>query len=242
MKNKVALLCLGFASAGFALDEYMPLDKGVMELDAGISYVSPDGGTATTGIPLQVKYGVMPGLDVELAAEFGVAGSSGLDQPALALKYKIPDLDLAAYVNLILPFATGDFDAPGLALGITPGVLYNHTFTPEVSAILGASYQINLEAEDIKAGNILTLFAKPNYAVTEYVGAYLGLTYAMAAEDEVAGVGAGNESSTIKLWPGFTAALTKELAYEVNLPISFVDGSMASWGIWGSVYYTIPSM
>jgi hypothetical protein len=243
MKNKIALLCLGLASAGFALDEYMPLNKGVLELDAGINPVFPDAGGMVTNVPLQVKYGIMDGLDVELGWAFASAnddagGGSGFGQPALALKYKIPDLDLAAYVNLTLPFATGDNDVDSLNMGITPGVLYQMVSGP-VTTILGASYQINLEADDVKRGNILSLMAKPSYAVTEYVGAYLGLTYTMTGETELAGTGQGNDVSGFTLWPGFTAALTKELAYEVNLPVVFVDGSMDSWGIWASVYYTL---
>jgi hypothetical protein len=243
MKNKIAVLSLALASSVFALDEYMPLNKGVLELDAGINPVFPDAGGMIIGVPLQVKYGIMDGLDAELgwgyaSANDDAGGGSGFGQPGLALKYKIPDLDLAAYVNLTLPFATGDNDVPGLNLGITPGVLYQIVSGP-ISAILGASYQVNLEADDVKDGNILTLLAKPSYAVTEFVGAYLGLTYAMAAEDEAAGTGLGNDGSTIILWPGFTAALTKELAYEVNVPVTLVDGSMSSWGVWASVYYTI---
>lgn len=243
MNNKIAALSLALASSVFALDEYMPLNKGVLELDAGVNPVFPDAGGMVLGIPLQAKYGIMDGLDVELAWGYSSAnddagGASGFGQPALGVKYKFPNLDLAAYVNLTLPFATGDYDTPGLNLGITPGVLYQLN-TGAVSTILGASYQVNLEADDVKSGNVLTLLAKPSYAVTEYVGAYLGLTYAMTAESEFAGNGAGNDFNSLVIWPGFTAALTKELAYEVNLPITLVDGEMSSWGVWASVYYSI---
>lgn len=241
MRIKLAILSLGLASSVFALDEYMPLDKGVLELDAGVTHETPDVGDAALSIPLQVKYGVMNGLDVELGLSYATAeNASGLDQPSLALKYKLPDMPLAAYVNVVLPFATGDLDVPGLNLGITPGVLYQLN-SGMISTILGASYQLNLEADDVKEGNLLTVFAKPSYAVSGELGAYVFATYHMHMEGETAGNGNGDDGYDLVLAPGVTYTLSPSVAFEANIPFTVVEDNMGkAWGIWASVYYTLP--
>jgi hypothetical protein len=249
MKNKIALLSLALASSVFALDEYMPLNKGVLELDAGINPIFLDPEGTVIGVPLQAKYGIMDGLDVELGLYYasldedagGGASASGFTQPAVAVKYKVPGMDLAAFVNVTLPFATGDFDVDGLNLGVSPGVLYNHTLTPEISAILGAQYQINMEADDIKDGNILGLLAKPNYAVSKELGAYVLANYNMYSETEVAGTGMGDDGYAFILSPGITYTLSPSIAFEANLPYVVAEDNYGkSVGIWASVYYTLP--
>lgn len=239
--KRIALLSLALAGGAFALDEYMPLAPGVLELDAGISHVSPDGGSASQSIPLQVKYGIVSGLDVELGLSYSLAdNASGLDQPALALKYQLPDMDLAAYVNVVLPFATGDLDAPGLNTGITPGVLYQLN-SGAISTILGASYQLNLEADDVKEGDVLTVMAKPSYAVSGELGAYVFATYHMHMEGEVGGNGLGNDGYDVVLAPGVTYTLSPAVAFEANVPFTVVEDNVGkSWGVWASVYYTLP--
>jgi predicted porin len=186
----------------------------------------------------------MTGLDVELAWTYASAnddagGGSGFAQPAVALKYKLPSMDLSLFVNLTLPFATGDFDVPGLNMGIAPGALYQMTHG-KITTILGAQYQLNLEADDVKDGNVLALLAKPSYAVNDKMGVYLWVGYNMYAESEVAGTGAGDESTAFIVGPGVTYTISDKLALEANLPITVADDVNKAWGIWASLYYTLP--
>jgi Putative MetA-pathway of phenol degradation len=239
--KKVAAISLALASSVFALDEYMPIAPKTLEIDAGVSHVKPDGVDAFQGIPLAVKYGITADLTVELASAYSLQdNASGLTQPAVALKYKLPNLDLAAFVNVVLPFATGDQDVPGLNLGVAPGVLYNHAFGP-VSTIFGAYYQLNFESDDVKDGNVLSLLAKPSYGIDEKLAAYVGVNYVMYGESELAGTGVGDDGYALTLSPGVTYTLSKSVAFEANIPFVVAEDNVGkSWGINALVYYTLP--
>lgn len=229
MKNKIAVLSLALASSVFALDEYLPVAPQTLELDAGISHLSPEVGDAALSIPLQAKYGVMPGMDLELALNYGVSGSTGLAQPELAAKYAIGATGIAAFVNLLLPVATGDKDVPGSGLGIAPGAVFGKNYD-KVQAVAMAYYQINMEDDGVTPDNIFRLYLKPGYMVNEKLAGYVGLDYAMQ----------GDANST-KLVPGLTYVLSPALALEANVPVVIAESNVGkSWGIWASVYYTLP--
>jgi hypothetical protein len=224
--KKVALLSLALASSVFALDEYLPVGPKTLEVDVGVSYVTPEVGDASAALPLQVKYGVMPGLDLELYTDLGVSGSTGLTPPQVAAKYAIGATGLAGFVNVVLPFAAGDFTDAGL--GIAPGVVYGKNYG-KIQAVGLAAYQINL---DEGADDALRIFLKPGYMVNDKLAGYVGLDYNKA----------GDVNST-KLVPGVTYTQSATLSYEANLPIVVAEsGAGKSWGIWASVYYTIPGM
>lgn len=241
MKIKVALLSLGLASTGFALDEYMPIDAGTLEIDAGVSHVAPDEGDAFQDIPLAVKYGIMPGLTVELASTYSLEEDrSGLTQPELALKYQVPDTDFGAFVNVVLPFATGDRDVDGLNLGIAPGVLMDMDINEQINLIAMAYYQINLEADDVKDGNVLSVLLKPAYRVNNELAAYVSAIYHMHAENELSGTGLGNDGYDLVLAPGATYTLSDALSFEANVPFTIAeDNEEKYWGINALVYYTL---
>jgi hypothetical protein len=226
MKSKIALLSLALASSVFALDEYLPLGPGILELDGGVSYVKPDGGDAAIALPLQAKYGVVPGLDIEIYTDLGVSGSTGLTPPQIAGKYAIGATGLAGFVNVVLPFAAGDFSDAGL--GIAPGVVYGKNYG-QIQAVGLASYQINI---DDAVDDQLRIFLKPGYMFNDKAAGYVGLDYNKQ--------GAANYT---KLVPGVTYTLSSTLALEANLPIVVAEnGPGKSWGIWASLYYTMPSM
>lgn len=240
MKSRIAFLSLALAGSVFALDEYMPINKNAIEIDVGVSHVKPDGGDAFQGIPLAVKYGITSDLTLELASGYSLQdNASGLWQPDLALKYKVPNLDLAVFVNVTLPFATGDQDVPGLNLGLAPGVLYNLTTGP-VSTILGAYYQLNFEADDIKDGNVLGLLAKPAYGINEQLAAYLRVDYLMYGETEFGGNGLGDDGYELLLAPGVTYTLSDKLSFEANVPFTVAEDNVGKyWGINAALYYTL---
>ena len=264
MKKLVAATCLCMAGAGYCVDEYLPIEKGKVELDGGYSFQKPSGSYNDDGdkddlpsgvspfsnmVPLQVKYGIMPGLDVE-AAWTGTMNNkdygdlAGFGQPDVAVKYAVPAVGAGAYVDFILPVATGNLDQPEPAMGIQLGAVYGNRFG-DFRATGTASYRINMENEDkYKAGNVLSIYLKPEAMWTEYIGTYLGLRYDMAGEGEV---DAGPikitipDGNLITVAPGLNAVLLPWLAYEVNVPITVMGkNAVAAWGAWASVYVTLP--
>lgn len=261
MKKVVAIIGLAMVGSSFALDEYLSIEAGKVELDAGYWYVGstgvydPDGekqdypGDASPAmnlIPLQVKYGITPGLDVELAAVAAFynedAGDrSGIMAPDIALKYTHTPVNAGVYVDLALPFAVGDFNDPAPGLGLGFGAVYANRFG-DFRLTAQAGYTINMESgDDIKAADKLLIYAKPEAMWTEFIGTYLGLKYEMFGEGENAGVGDNLDGSLITVLPGLNVALLPWLAYEVNAPITvWGTNQAASWGVGASVYVTLP--
>jgi len=260
MKKTALLIGLGLLNLSYGLDEYLSIEKGKTEVDVGYWFISGTGAYDADGkkqdvsgspvvhvLPLQVKYGIMSGLDIELFMlglksnkDAGEAG--GFDQPELAVKYTDAGLGLGGYLNVILPFATGNLDQPEPGMGLGLGVVYQNRFG-DFRMTGTAGYQLNFENSDkLKEGNILSIYAKPEAMWTEYIGTYLGLQYAMSGEAAFDGTSIKkSDSNLLTILPGVNAQLLKWLAYEVNAPITVMGkNSLASWGIGGSVYITFP--
>jgi hypothetical protein len=229
-------MCLGLVTAGFCVDEYLPIAPQTLEVDVGVNPVIGEN-TTVTGLPvLQLKYGILPGLDVEAAVNYYTGDASGLGQPELAVKYAIGSTGLAPYLNLVLPVASGDKDVPGAGLGIQPGVVFGKNFD-KVQAVAKAFYQINMEDDGFTNGNVLGIYLKPGYMIDDKLAAYVGLDFKMTGESDPATF----DGNTIALLPGATYTLSPALAFEANVPIVLSnDVGETSWGIWASVYWTIP--
>lgn len=275
MKKVVAIIGLAMVGSSFGLDEYLPVEAGKLEVDLGYSLTNVTGGYDKDGekadlddgtsimghvIPLQLKYGIIPGLDVEVLWGFQMASftadavppipaidesSSGFGQPEIALKYALMDIGAGAYVNFIAPFATGDFadpDAPPMALSL--GAVYTKLFVPQFNLTAQLNYRLNFEAEDkSQDGNVLSVYAKPEFRFNEFGGAYLGLRYDMFGEDtDITGeTTPDSDGSLITLLPGWNATWLPTVATEVNVPITVMGTSTESfWGINAAVYVTIP--
>jgi hypothetical protein len=240
MKTKVALMCLGLVSAGFCVDEYLPIAPSTLEVDVGVNPVFPEVGDMSFGIPLQIKYGIMPGLDVEVATNYTASGAAtGLVQPDIAAKYSIGSTGFAAYLDVVLPFSTGDFDVAGAGLGIAPGIVYGKNFD-KIQAVAKASYLLNMEKDGLTNGNVLDVFLKPGYMVDDKLAGYVGVDFKMTGKPDPAGPGAV-DGNTITLLPGATYTVSPSIALEANVPIVLSnDLGGTSWGVWASVYYTMP--
>ena len=263
MKKILAIVGLGLISSSFALDEYLSIEKGKVEVDAGYSYTNITGfvdkdwkkhdnlGNASPTvhmIPLQIKYGITPELDLELASNGTLSNKdagdmAGFSQPEIAAKYTVANLHAGAYLNIALPFTTGNLDKPDAAsLGIALGGVYANRFG-NFRLTGTAGYRINLENKDKKKpGNALFLYAKPEAMWTEYIGTYLGFKYILSGETESAGTSnKDSDKFVLQVIPGVNAQLLKWLAYEVNAPIDVMGkNGPATWGIGGSVYATLP--
>jgi hypothetical protein len=266
MRKAAIVLTLGMIGSGYCLDEYLPIEAKKLEVDLGYSFMSQTGAydndakkqdmptdVSASGhmIPLQIKYGIMPGLDVSLGWAFQIASlsipgldttMSGFGQPDIAVKYALMDLGLGFFVDYTLPFATGDNadpDQPPMALGF--GALYTKTFTPVFRLTSLVGYKLNFEDENkVKDGGVLSIYAKPEYVINAYAGAYLGIRYDMNGESETDGTGNKDDGYLITLLPGWNALWLPNVATEVNVPITIMGkNNDASWGINAAVYYTL---
>ncbi|MDB5103811.1 MAG: hypothetical protein JWP91_1500 [Fibrobacteres bacterium] len=259
MRKVLAIVGMGLLNFSFGLDEYLSIETGKVELDGGYQFVKPTGIYNPDGdmkdaagsplinvIPLQVKYGIIPGLDAELATSGSftnddAGGLSGLTQPQIAVKYTHAPLGLGGWVNVLLPFAVGDYGDPSPAMGLGIGGVYGNRFGDfRLTGIAG--YQLNFESDDFKAGNVFSIYAKPEAMWTEFIGTYLGLQYSMTGEREIAGNAVkDSDGNLFAVVPGVNVALLPWLAYEVNAPITLMGkNSGSSWGIGAQVYATLP--
>ncbi len=263
MKKVLAIIGLSLMGFSYGMDEYGSIEKGKLEVDVGYWYTSPTGRYNADGkkldnpssqspminlLPLQLKYGIMPGLDVELAS-VGTLGNKdagepgGFTQPQLGVKYTHAPLGLGGYLNMVMPFVTGNLDQPfEPAMGIGLGAVYGNRFGDfRLTGQLG--YQVNMENKDkYKSGNVLSIYAKPEAMWTEFIGTYLGIMYSMTGESAVNGTSlTKSDGNLFMLMPGANVALLPWLAYEVNAPIT-ISGTneRASWGIGAKVYVTLP--
>lgn len=271
MRKAAMLFTLGMVGTGFCMDEYLPIEAGKLEVDVGYGFLSATGiydssgskedlpdGSSITGhnIPLQLKYGIMPGLEVSLGwafsmlsteMDFGPLGKfdttlSGFAQPEIAVKYAMMDLGLGFFADFIAPFATGDLadpDQPPMALMF--GALYTKTFVPNFRLTSMAGYRLNFEGENkVKDGNVITVLAKPEYVINPFAGIYLGLREDIASEGEFDGTGADDAGHLFTLAPGWNALWLPNVATEVNVPITlFGQENTAAWGINANVYITL---
>ncbi|MEO7424391.1 MAG: hypothetical protein ABI036_04340, partial [Fibrobacteria bacterium] len=167
----------------------------------------------------------------------------GFGQPDLAVKYTLPQYGAGAFVDLTLPFVTGNLDFPfEPAMGLALGAVYQNRFGN--FRITGmADYQINFENKDkIKLGNVFLLYAKPEAMWTEFIGTYLGIKYAMIGESAFDGrSNSGSDGYLLTLLPGINTQLTKSLAYEINVPFTLMGkNTNSSWGISANFYATLP--
>jgi len=199
----------------------------------------------------------MPGLDVEAFWAFEMSSfksdaigpipaqdnsSSGFGQPDIAVKYAMMDIGAGAFVDYTLPFATGDFadpDQPPMALAF--GVVYTKLFMPKFNLTGLAQYKLNFEDKgNFKAGNVFSLYAKPEFRFNEFGGAYLGVRYDMNGESEANGTGGNDDGYLVTLLPGWNATWLPNVATEVNVPLTILGkNSLSTWGINAAVYYTL---
>lgn len=268
MKKGIALLSMSLASAAFAVDEYLPIEAGKIEVDVGYSFAGFSGmydedgekqdvleGTGNM-VPVQLKYGILPGLDVEAlwafasqtndlgsfaGVDLGDLEASGFGQPEIALKYALMDLGAGAFVNFIAPFATGDYadpETPAMALQL--GAVYSKLFG-KFRAGGQIDYRLNFEKDDVKDGNVLSIYLKPEFQVHQYGSLYAGVDYDLFGEGEADGEDDGLDGNLLTLKPGWNASWTPFLATEVNVPITVMGKNyFSSWGINASAYFTLP--
>lgn len=263
MKTKVALLSLGLVSMGFCIDEYQPIAPQTISVDLGYKSVFEtgrydNGGTrqdihgspVTNIIGVQVKYGIIDGLDAELAWAFrtdydmDVHGSSmsGFIMPDLAVKYALAEYGVGVYLNVVFPFVTGDYDKAlsRADFGFAPGIVYGKNFG-KFQAVGQAEYLLNLENGDkVKQSDQLMVYLKPGYSITDELCGYLGLKYTMYGKEQISGYDVSRTGDYLfSILPGAKFTQNKMITYELNIPITLAGkNKFASWGVFATVYFT----
>ena len=117
--------------------------------------------------------------------------------------------------------------------------MYGKNFD-KIQAVAKASYQINMEDDDVTAGNVLDIYLKPGYMIDDKLAAYVGLDFKMTGEPDPSGP-TSVDGNTITLLPGATYVVSPAISLEANVPIVLSnDVGPTSWGILASVYYTLP--
>ncbi|GEM_PF-3032674 len=273
MKKVLAIVGLALVGSTFALDEYLPVEAKKLEVDLAYGLTStngmydssgkkndlPDGAShSINAIPLQLKYGIMPGLDVEVLWAFKMDNAevkfpapvgtvkndnSGFGQPDIAVKYAMMNLGLGAYVDYTLPFATGDFakpDQPPMALAF--GAVYTKLFMPKFNLTGMAQYALNFENKaKATAGNVFSIYAKPEFRFNEFGGAYLGVRFDLTGESQTDGKADKDSGKNLTtLLPGWNATWLPNVATEVNVPITIMGKlNESTLGVNVNVYYTL---
>lgn len=267
MKRTLSAIALTSISS-FAFDQYLPVAPKTLETDVMVTYAAetgsfdPDGkkqdgeGSPSVITPaLQVKYGIMPGLDVSLQAAFGLYNEdkgmkfdeetgepkavSGLERPDIALKYAHPELGAGAFVDVVLPFGSKDIVGDEAATTIFGGLLYGKTFDA-VTVNAYAGYKFYTEVEKFKQ-DAMTVYAQGQYQVNEMVGPYLGLQYDKSFQAKFDGESVEDTDGylfTVK--PGANVKINDAMAAELTVPFDVMGkNAPANWAIYAGFYYSV---
>lgn len=264
--KKLVTLALLAATGSFAFDQYLPVGKGKLETDVMFNYMSIGGAYDEDGKSqdapsslslsamapaLQLKYGIIDGLDVSLALNYtmksedlsALSGSdkavSGLGAPELAVKYVVADLGIGGFLNFTAPLGSKDIvgDEPGM--GFMAGVLYGKTFGQVVVNAL-AGYEFNTEdGNKVKQDN-LGVYAQGQYNVTPMVGPYLGVDFAKSFDTQFDGESAGDAGYLLTLKPGANITINDKMAAELTVPVTVMGkNNYSAWGVYAGFYYTL---
>jgi len=277
MKRTLSAVALATAST-FAFDQYLPVAPKALETDVMYTYSAGTGGydadgkkhdlkipnedrTGTTTLSpvtqmpsLALKYGIIPGLDAELALTYTVKNKDagdvkGLDRPQLAVKYAHPELGVGGFVNVSVPVGSEDIVGKDPITTIAGGALYGKTFG-QVKVNAFGQYVFNTEAKETDAVTGTTtktkqdsyeIYAQGEFDVTPQVGPYLGVDYTGFLEKQVDGKGEkDSDGYLLTLKPGGNFVVNDKIAVEANVPVTVLGKKQpASWGIYVGAYYTL---
>lgn len=288
MKKIATLSVLAASASVFAWDEYGALGAKKLEIDAMLNYTSytgaydedgkkqdnPSDYSKTVISPvLGLKYGIIDGLDVELAVpyvsasmEFGDEDESvsGLDRTNIGLKYTHSS-GFGGFVAVDLPFGSEDIAGEEPSTTIYAAAQYTKTFG-KIALCDFVMYKTTLEQDDAKPADMLDIYVKPQYNVTDKIGPYVGIDYTfnvgkskelvdptegMSDDELLAAALAGAdlepkveevdpETSVLTVKPGINYLVNDAIGLEANVPVTVLGkNSDATWGIYAGFYYTI---
>ena len=261
--KKIAITAILAASTSvLAWDEYGALGAKKLELDAMFNYTSTtgfydedgkkqdleDASPAVTQPILGVKYGIIDGLDVELAIPVTMYNDdasptgkavSGLDRTNIAVKYTHAT-GFGGFAAVDLPFGSEDIVGKEPAATIYAALQYTKTFG-KVALNDFVLFKTTLEVEESKPADLLWIYVKPQYNVTDKIGPYLGVDYQMnIGKKKEAGEEEDAEANLLTLKPGINFIATDAIGLEANVPVTVLGKSNGStFGVYAGFYYTI---
>ncbi len=199
------ITALALVSSATAYDEYGPITAGKTEVDAMANYdLSPEAGGLTPS--LQVKYGIMDGLDIEVYGAMPTDPKFGFGQPNIAVKYNDAASGFGGFVALDLPFASKKINADP-QLGYTFAAQYLKTYD---KIVLNDWLKFNSTFQDGDDGTI-DLYVKPQYNLSDKLGPYVGVEWKTSGKFE---------GYTIAIKPGVNYVVNDMISFEGQLPIS----------------------
>lgn len=255
--KKIAILALA-ASSAFAYDEYGTVKARSLEADVMYTHTfitgdydedgdkqDAEGSPASMNPALQLKYGIMDGLDVEVVVPYVITNEdagdvSGLSKPQLDVKYLHP-VGVGALVGVDLPLGGEDIVGSDPAMALRLGAILSKSI--DKLALNGwALYTLNFEDgsdSKYKAGDVIDIYAKPQYNVTDKIGPYLGIDFQKSFDSEFDGESNDNAGYLLTLKPGLNYIINDKFGAELNVPVTVLGKYYgASVSIYAGLYST----
>ncbi|MEK7392230.1 MAG: hypothetical protein AAB214_06660 [Fibrobacterota bacterium] len=259
-KTLLAAAVLALTSGAFAYDEYGTVAKGKTEVDVMYAHTlgmgtydadakkqDAEGSPVTYNPSLQVKYGVLDGLDVELSANYLIynkdAGdASGLNKPQLDVKY-VHALGFGGLIGVDLPFGGKDIVGKNPVAALRVGPVLAKTIDKMVFNGW-ALVAVNFEDKDKnKAANGLDVYFKPQYNVTDKIGPYLGVDYqtnlgkGQKVDEDGNTYKHDPKSYLLTVKPGINYILDGTYSAELNVPVTVIgQNNTATAGVYVGFY------
>jgi hypothetical protein len=238
------IFILGFAVSAFAQD-------GALEIQPEVHVVIPTGTYDQNGdfteiastyspmgifVPISVLYEVIPGLQVGAIVEFDYynedwADASGLNQPALEVKYT-SDYDVGAFVKGYLPVGTEEIVGTDPMFYFDLGVFYDGDLD-FMTLYAEVVYSLNFENDNGNKQDSLEIQVKPGFKIMD------GLTINLQAELDYnfnrvinSTVVDDSDGYVFSLAPGVTYQAMDMLELSLQVPFSLLGKrGLAFWGI-----------
>lgn len=257
-KTFLAAAALSCAAGTFAYDEYGTVKAKSLEADVMYTHTfvngyynsdgdkkDVDGSPATMNPALQLKYGIIDGLDVEAVIPFlmtnkDAGDKSGLNKPQIDVKYLNP-IGVGALVGADLPLGGKDIVGDDPALALRVGAILSKNI--DKLALNGwLLYTRNFEDgsdEKYKAGDVLDFYIKPQYNVTDKIGPYLGIDFTKSFDSEYDGQSNDDAGYLLTLKPGLNYVINDKFGAELNVPVTVLgQNEPASVSIYVGFYST----
>ena len=259
MKRTLSAVALATVST-FAMDQYAPVAPNTIDAGLSYQYISvtgnydvdgtkqdvPSGYSPAINAPgLRLKYGIMPGLDAELALNYMMynkdAGDvSGLNRPEIGVKYIHPEIGAGGYLNIVLPVGSKDIvgDAPTTTIEV--GGMYVKSFGQiGVNAALG--YDFMLENDDKVKQDEISALLQGQFNVNEQIGPYLAAEFTKTLEAQYDGEGIPDtDGYLLTIVPGIKSKPVENVSAELYVPITVLGkNAIAAWAIGANVSYSI---
>lgn len=254
MNSRYFICLLAISSSLMAFDLNAPVGAGQLGIDPGLAYSSVRGAYdnsgnfqelgsgysyTTTGGRLLIKYGFLPGMDLEFTANYGwiklnsAWGSysfDGMGRPEIALKY-LSESGMGVATGVELPIGSKEI------VGTDPVASFQFAgfFSEDTDPWLvegGVSYTLNLaDKYDNRRANTLSVLFKPQRKLDPRFSLSMEAAFAKALEGEIEGEADGNDGYLFAIAPGAKFSYSNTESVELSGPFT-VLGKKAS-AVWG---------